>query len=120
MDAEVSAGEVLYLPAGWFHEVTSMSTPTTSTTPAAATGTNERDNKETTRTVTKTAGGGGGGHLALNYWFHPPVGEGVADHPSAYNFENPYGSEARQRMWETDWAMWEELFDAEKKNKIEQ
>eukprot|EP00890_Picochlorum_soloecismus_P005308 jgi/Picsp_1/5779/NSC_03138-R1_ion channel len=38
----VHAGQTLYLPAGWFHEVTSMST------------------------------GKGDGHMALNYWFHPP------------------------------------------------
>jgi len=38
----VHAGQTLYLPAGWFHEVTSMGT------------------------------GKNGGHMALNYWFHPP------------------------------------------------
>lgn len=40
--ADVSAGEMLYLPAGWFHEVTSVGGPEA------------------------------GGHLALNYWMHPP------------------------------------------------
>ena len=40
----VSAGEMLYLPAGWFHEVTSFSAP---------------DN--------------GGPHVALNFWFYPPT-----------------------------------------------
>mmetsp|Transcript_9372 Transcript_9372/g.26765 ORF Transcript_9372/g.26765 Transcript_9372/m.26765 type:complete len:633 (+) Transcript_9372:184-2082(+) len=40
--AEVQAGEMLYLPAGWFHEVTS------------------------------TGGRDSGGHLALNFWMHPP------------------------------------------------
>ena len=38
----VYAGQMLYLPAGWFHCVTSQSTP------------------------------GGSSHLAFNYWFHPP------------------------------------------------
>lgn len=38
----VHAGQTLYLPAGWFHEVTSISTDKS------------------------------GGHMALNYWFHPP------------------------------------------------
>jgi hypothetical protein len=37
-------GEMLYLPAGWFHEVRSSGPPA------------------------------GGGHMALNYWFHPPDG----------------------------------------------
>ncbi len=37
-----AAGDVLYLPAGWFHEVTSQNS------------TGER------------------WHMAINYWFHPP------------------------------------------------
>ncbi|GBF92068.1 hypothetical protein Rsub_04415 [Raphidocelis subcapitata] len=40
--AEVAAGQCLYLPAGWFHEVTSYSDPGCAT------------------------------HLAFNWWFHPP------------------------------------------------
>ncbi|KAI3427056.1 hypothetical protein D9Q98_006996 [Chlorella vulgaris] len=39
---EVAAGQMLYLPAGWFHEVTSFSEPGCPT------------------------------HMALNWWFHPP------------------------------------------------
>lgn len=48
LECEVRAGESLYLPAGWFHEVTSWDL------------------------------GDSRGHLALNYWFHPPdnFGEG--------------------------------------------
>lgn len=41
--AEVSAGEMLYLPAGWFHEVQSKGSAKDAPT-----------------------------HLAFNYWFHPP------------------------------------------------
>ena len=41
-DVTLQAGECLYLPAGWFHEVTSYST------------------------------GAGEAHMAVNYWFHPP------------------------------------------------
>ncbi|GIL74226.1 hypothetical protein Vretimale_1977 [Volvox reticuliferus] len=44
LEVVVEAGEMLYLPAGWFHEVTSYGSP----------------------------GGKNGGHLAFNYWFHPP------------------------------------------------
>ncbi|GLC45639.1 hypothetical protein PLESTB_001789000 [Pleodorina starrii] len=44
VEVTVQAGEMLYLPAGWFHEVTSYG----------------------------SAGGPDGGHLAFNYWFHPP------------------------------------------------
>lgn len=44
LECEVRAGQALYLPAGWFHEVTSFSGD----------------------------GAAGPTHLALNYWFHPP------------------------------------------------
>lgn len=44
-EVELNAGDMLYLPAGWFHEVLSETT---------------RDND---------------GHMAFNYWFHPPDGE---------------------------------------------
>jgi hypothetical protein len=43
----LQAGEMLYLPASWFHEVTSCNA----------------DNNEATDDV---------GHLALNYWVYPP------------------------------------------------
>ena len=41
-EVELEAGQMLYLPAGWFHEVTSFSEAPSQT------------------------------HLALNYWFQPP------------------------------------------------
>jgi hypothetical protein len=41
---ELKAGQCLYLPAGWFHEVTSFG------------------DDETTGKI----------HMALNYWYHPP------------------------------------------------
>ena len=45
MEITLAAGEMLYIPCGWFHEVRSLGPP------------------------------GDGGHLALNYWFHPPDGD---------------------------------------------
>lgn len=45
---EVREGDILYLPASWFHEVVSISRPV------------EKEKKQQT------------GHMALNYWFHPP------------------------------------------------
>ncbi|PRW60895.1 ion channel [Chlorella sorokiniana] len=42
LECIVEAGQMLYLPAGWFHEVTSYATDDCPT------------------------------HLALNYWYHPP------------------------------------------------
>ncbi|KAL7546932.1 hypothetical protein ACHAWF_010267 [Thalassiosira exigua] len=44
--ASLSPGRILYLPASWFHEVTSYASP-----------------------------GGRSGHIAVNYWFHPPDGD---------------------------------------------
>eukprot|EP01038_Epipyxis_sp_PR26KG_P012629 gene12629-16934_t len=43
----LKAGQMLYLPAGWFHEVKSIGS------------------------------GSDGGHLAVNYWFHPPDGDSI-------------------------------------------
>jgi len=43
----LKAGEMLYLPASWFHEVISY---------------NEKENRDDFT-----------GHLAFNYWFHPPT-----------------------------------------------
>lgn len=49
---ELNAGDMLYLPAGWFHEVTSFTDSTSS-----------------------SSRGQSGGHMAFNYWFHPPDGD---------------------------------------------
>jgi len=79
VEVEISAGQSLYLPAGWFHEVTSYS---------------------------GGGGGGGGGgeeeqeeepafHLALNYWTHPPD---VSD-SSSKGFKKPYASEYWPELW---------------------
>lgn len=45
---ELNAGEMLYLPASWWHEVTSFSS---------------------------TSDEGNGIHMAFNYWFYPPTSE---------------------------------------------
>ena len=45
--AELAPGDMLYIPAGWFHEVFSKSASESSPE----------------------------GHMALNYWFHPPDSE---------------------------------------------
>jgi hypothetical protein len=125
VEAEVGAGEVLYLPAGWFHEVTSLSTLRTDEAAATVTaevaggGGKKGASRKRKGTTAGSAGGDAsgrvGGHLALNYWFHPPVpvdGDAGGGDPRTYSFETPYGSEARQQMWESDWAMWEGLFAA--------
>eukprot|EP00958_Prasinococcus_capsulatus_P009334 scaffold910_cov396-Prasinococcus_capsulatus_cf.AAC.55 len=66
---------MLYLPAGWFHEVTSFSC---------------EGNLED---VTENAHMGRSPfHMALNYWFYPPdVPEG--------SFEKPYQGSHWPRIW---------------------
>ncbi|KAJ3134086.1 DnaJ sub C member 7 [Physocladia obscura] len=56
---ELKEGEMLYLPASWFHEVRSCpnATPETTTT---------------------------GPHVALNYWFHPPNSLKTTDYDQPY------------------------------------
>eukprot|EP00038_Savillea_parva_P014170 m.214594 g.214594 ORF g.214594 m.214594 type:complete len:445 (-) comp27243_c0_seq1:145-1479(-) len=53
----IRPGDMLYLPCGWFHEVTSIGATTE------------------------------GGHLALNYWYHPPDNlKGDVHHPYTTDF----------------------------------
>lgn len=72
LECEVRAGQALYLPAGWFHEVTSYSGSPDMPGSTAA-------------------------HLALNYWVHPPD---VTD-PSREGFRRPYISDYWPAVWET-------------------
>ena len=60
VEVTLRAGQMLYIPAGWFHEVRSRATQ-------------EQEEKEW------------GGHLALNYWFHPPDGPSF-EQPYASDF----------------------------------
>jgi hypothetical protein len=73
----LNPGEILFLPAGWFHEVTSLS--------ADAPGGGKEES------VTGQDGKGMCGHMAFNFWFHPP---------SAESFDKPYESD----FWVRDWA----------------
>lgn len=69
-EVSIEAGEMLWLPAGWFHEVTSMA-------------------------IADSVGGVSDteklGHLAFNYWFHPPDSDA---------FERPYSSTFWQWDWD--------------------
>ncbi|TPX37380.1 hypothetical protein SeLEV6574_g07895 [Synchytrium endobioticum] len=60
---DLDAGEMLYLPASWMHEVTSFSKPST----ASDVGTKHI-------------------HMAFNYWFHPPSESGTF----AFPYEDDY------------------------------
>ncbi len=55
---ECHAGDILYLPASWFHEVRSSS-----------------ENAATAK-----------GHMAFNYWFHPPDAQNDFDAPYTTDF----------------------------------
>jgi Cupin-like domain len=77
------AGDVLYLPAGWFHEVFSMGSD-------MATG-KDVDRTESSAQATTS---NNGIHMAINYWVHPPdVGSGTT-------FTKPYLSTFWQRDWD--------------------
>lgn len=74
LEVEIEAGQSLYVPAGWFHEVTSYS------------GNSDGDEEK---------GGQPAFHLALNYWTHPPD---VSD-SSEKGFKKPYSSEYWPALW---------------------
>ncbi|EER05448.1 conserved hypothetical protein [Perkinsus marinus ATCC 50983] len=61
VEVELLPGDMLYLPASYFHEVISYSST-------------QGEEKE------------GGGHLAVNYWYHPPVYGGTYDKPYVDNY----------------------------------
>ena len=56
MEIHLRAGQMLYLPASWYHEVTSYTDPEEKT----------------------------GVHMALNYWFHPPTAVRRPTHSPAH------------------------------------
>jgi hypothetical protein len=82
LSCEVGAGETLYLPCGWFHEVTSFAAGVDGSGAPTAAGGGEG--------AAAPAPGLGAGHCALNYWFHPP---------DTADFERPYSSS----FWQDDW-----------------
>jgi hypothetical protein len=60
---ECRSGDILYLPASWFHEVKSFSSD----------GNNNNNNNNK-------------GHMALNYWFHPPDANNNFEQPYSTDF----------------------------------
>ncbi|PVH14398.1 uncharacterized protein CXQ87_002532 [Candidozyma duobushaemuli] len=70
LEVWLEPGEMLYLPTGWFHEVTSL------------------------------AEGSGGAHVALNWWFVPPTGNKENPYPDNYwqeDYEKTLAAIAYQR-----------------------
>jgi hypothetical protein len=79
------AGQMLYIPAGWFHEVRSKGDSTQSTHSIQSSSSSSGSEGVSSEGVS------GVGHLALNYWFHPPDGA---------NFAHPYTSD----FWAKEYA----------------
>jgi len=77
---ELKAGEMLFLPAGWFHEVFSSE-----------------------KNIFQTREGFDEGHMALNYWFQPYSDEaGEVEGPVVTNDTKP----SRRMVWERDYENW--------------
>ena len=99
MTTTVRAGEILFLPTGWFHEVSSSGD--TSAEDGDRKNQKEGGNKDDKNKK----------HAALNYWFHPPL--------FGASFATPYGTQERQDMWESDWTAWVEMREDERKSREE-
>jgi hypothetical protein len=65
---DLKAGQMLFLPAGWFHEVTSYSTKQDGSA---------HENNVDNATLERC-------HMALNYWYHPPDALQTTDYASPY------------------------------------
>ena len=68
LEATLTPGMMLYIPAGWFHEVRSQS------------------NFNSTSDLNYC------GHLAFNYWFYPPDVEGYTEEKHIEFLRNPYST----------------------------
>ena len=103
LEVRLKAGQMLYLPAGWFHEVFSCSNANTTSyedtddtddtddddpSERKKRKRGQRQEKEKSKEKEKKQG-----HCAFNYWFHPP------DNLEKGTFTQPY----RSAFWEMDW-----------------
>lgn len=95
LSVTVRAGEVLYVPAGWYVEMPFLSHDY----PSIESHDYRSIHPEQTTLdhacirfhEVRSSGSGPDGHLALNYWCHPP---------DTARFEAPYSSQ----FWERDWS----------------
>lgn len=84
MEVWLDPGEMLYLPAGWFHEVSSFGSGSGS---GSGNGSDEKSQTP-----------GDDVHIALNYWFIPPNGD---------SFEKSY----KDGYWSDDWKVTKEALE---------
>lgn len=94
LEVELAAGQMLYLPASWFHEVRSCDAPDGET--AAARAPNGAGHAPAGQRRGAAASSGrlrrGIGHFALNYWMHPP---------DTRSFDRPYADDHWQRRFDS-------------------
>jgi hypothetical protein len=98
LEVEVHAGDILYLPCGWFHEVTSFNSPIpatgappSSSPTASACLLGHQQTLDLLRAAERSGDRGVAYHAAFNFWFHPPT---------TSDFASPYSSS----FWERDWC----------------
>ncbi|KAI5964196.1 uncharacterized protein KGF55_002138 [Candida pseudojiufengensis] len=88
-------GEMLYLPAGWFHEVSSFGDDDNDE--------DEEDNESLKDKIEKFNEKSSNIHIALNYWFIPP---------NNLDFNKPY----QDSYWEEDWKITKDALNELGKN----
>ncbi|MEW5320072.1 MAG: hypothetical protein WDW38_011175 [Sanguina aurantia] len=92
LEADLVAGQMMYLPAGWFHEVASFGA-------AEEDDEGEGGGGESDAAPSGSSGDGASPsqspctHLALNYWFHPP------DNLRRNGFLQPYANAFHPALW---------------------
>lgn len=101
---DLAPGQVLYLPAGWFHEVYSFAEEVPESAkddapPLAEQVAGEKRRRKSS--MSSQVSIPPGCHCAINYWFHPPLAapEGTFDQPypdgfTEHLFEHAQGSDA--------------------------
>eukprot|EP00041_Stephanoeca_diplocostata_P027501 m.756959 g.756959 ORF g.756959 m.756959 type:complete len:523 (+) comp23186_c0_seq21:359-1927(+) len=80
----VHSGEMLFLPCGWFHNVTSEDADEHSAATTATSAATPHD------ILWASASAADPGHLAVNYWYHPP---------DRADFQQPYST----TFWADEW-----------------
>lgn len=90
LDVTLVAGEMLYLPCGWFHEVTSMSSNGGGGAGVKADGDKTNESNASRSSNSSSSSQSIDFHMAVNYWFHPPDSD---------RFDAPY----TDSFWPENW-----------------